>query len=553
MKRLLIILFILFAFNQLSFTQVVYERLNSDVYLFLSRLSQKGLIDFNDQIRPLSRKYIAEKLSSLKQNTDKLTSLEVEELNFYLSDFGRELDLLNNQKIETEKVSSINKDQFGRYRLFSYRDNLFTFNLSPILGAEISSRDNQRLIHIWNGISFYGYLADNIGFGFRFIDNTEKGNTIDKWRTFTPKTGFHVRNDETIFGFPPDKIEYSEVNTNIGIDWSWGSFSAGKDFLEWGYGESGLIVLSQKAPSFPFIRLDVSPVDWLSFNYFHAFLSSDVIDSNETYYHQTGGERIVFREKYLASHTLTIKPTKGLSLSLGESIVYADKFEFSYLFPLIFFRVNDHHLSRQINEAGSNSQFFFSVSSRNQLKNTHLYGSLFIDELTITNMFDKEKQRNQFGFSVGASVTDLPIDNLTLKLEYTKIYPFVYEHYIQTTTYQNASYNLGHWMGSNGDLIYGSVNYRFLRGLQATLWAQYIRKGEKGNAYLQYQTQPQPPFLFGLRKNYSYFGGFIKYEFVHELFAKFDFQFMKSSEQQEVLSYSDSNLNEFYFSIYYGL
>ena len=553
MKNVFIKVFFFLAFYSLAFSQVVYEPLGSDVYSFLSRLSRKGIIELDDQIRPLSRKYIAEKLLSVKQLSEKLNSLEIEELNFYLTDFGRELDLLNNVKVEKEKVSSINKDQFGRYRLFSYRDNLFTFNLSPILGAELGSRDNERLIHIWNGISFYGYLADNIGFNFRFIDNTEKGNTVDKWRTFTPETGFHVRNEQTIYGFPPDKIEYSEVNTNIGVDWSWGKFSVGKDFMEWGYGESGLLVLSQKAPSFPFIRLDVNPVEWLNFNYFHGFLASDVIDSNATYFHKTGGERIVYREKYIASHTLSVKPTKGLTLSLGESIVYADKFEFSYLFPLIFFRVNDHHLSRQINEAGSNSQFFFSVSSRNHLKNTHLYGSLFIDELTITNIFDKEKQRNQFGYSLGASLTDLVFDNLTLTLEYTRIFPFVYEHYIQTTTYQNASYNLGHWMGSNGDLIYASINYRFLRGLQATLWTQYIRKGDKGNAYLQYQTQPQPPFLFGLRKNYTYLGGFVKYEILHELFAKFNFQLMKISEQQEDLNYLNSNLNEFYFSIYYGI
>ncbi|GMU95545.1 capsule assembly Wzi family protein [Ignavibacterium album] len=553
MRNVFTKVFFFLAFYSLSFSQVFYEPLGSDVYSFLNRLSQKGIIELDDQIRPLSRKYIAGKLLSVKQLAEKLTSLETEELNFYLTDFGRELDLLNNVKVEKEKISSINKDQFGRYRLFSYRDNIFTINLSPILGAEIGSRDNERLIHIWNGISFYGYLSDNIGFNFRFIDNTEKGNNIDKWRLFTPKTGFHVRNDETIFGFPPDKIEYSEVNTNIGVDWSWGKFSVGKDFMEWGYGESGLLVLSQKAPSFPFIRLDINPVDWLSFNYFHGFLASDVVDSNETYYHETGGERIVYREKFIASHTLSVKPTKGLTLSLGESIVYADKFEFSYLFPLMFFRVNDHHLSRQINEAGSNSQFFFSVSSRNHLKNTHLYSSLFIDELTITNIFDKEKQRNQFGYSLGASFTDLLFENLTFTLEFTRIFPFVYEHYIQTTTYQNASYNLGHWMGSNGDLIYGSVNYRFLRGLQATLWAQYIRKGDKGNAYLQYQTQPQPPFLFGLRKNYTYFGGFVKYEILHELFVKFSFQLMKISEQQEDLNYRNSNLNEFYFSIYYGI
>lgn len=180
MRNVFTKVFFFLAFYSLSFSQVVYEPLGSDVYSFLNRLSQKGIIELDDQIRPLSRKYIAGKLLSVKQLAEKLTSLETEELNFYLTDFGRELDLLNNVKVEKEKISSINKDQFGRYRLFSYRDNIFTINLSPILGAEIGSRDNERLIHIWNGISFYGYLSDNIGFNFRFIDNTEKGNNIDK-------------------------------------------------------------------------------------------------------------------------------------------------------------------------------------------------------------------------------------------------------------------------------------------------------------------------------------------------------------------------------------
>jgi hypothetical protein len=43
----------------------------------------------------------------------------------------------------------------------------------------------------------------------------------------------------------------------------------GKDFYEWGYGKSGLLVLSQKPPSYGFIRLDVKPVEWFRFNYIH--------------------------------------------------------------------------------------------------------------------------------------------------------------------------------------------------------------------------------------------------------------------------------------------
>jgi hypothetical protein len=89
--------------------------------------------------------------------------------------------------------------------------------------------------------------------------------------------------------------------------------------------------------------------------------------------------------------------------------------------------------------------------------------------------------------------------------------------------------------------------------LQATIFGQYVRKGGDGNVQQQYNIQPQPSFLFGLRKNYSYFGAEIKYEYTHELFAKLNYQSSSSSIQQDDFSYVDKTLNEFYFSIYYGL
>jgi hypothetical protein len=71
--------------------------------------------------------------------------------------------------------------------------------------------------------------------------------------------------------------------------------------------------------------------------------------------------------------------------------------------PIMFFRLADHHLSRQVNAAGGNAQLFFAASSKGQIKNTHLYGTLFIDEITISGLFDSYKQRNQLGFTFGGS------------------------------------------------------------------------------------------------------------------------------------------------------
>ena len=548
MNRFLLILLVVLSVKINA--QVVYEPLFKDVYGFLSSISQKGLIEFNDQVKPLSRVYIAQKLLEAETKTG-LTPLEKEDLEFYKKDFFNEINFLENKQ-PGKSTNIFEKDQAGRLRLFSYADNKFKLNISPIFGVKAGVRDEKKLTHFWNGISLYGYIFDFLGFSFDFRDNTEDGKTIDKLKQFTPETGVNAKSNRLVLNYNPNKIDYSEAHTSISANWSWGNFTVGKDFLEWGYGDGGKLVLSNKAPSLPFIRLDLHLEDWLYFNYIHAWLLSDVVDSSDIYYASDGRERFHFREKYLAFHSVTVIPTKGLNVSIGESIIYSDRLEVLYLMPFMFFRLADHYLSRQYNNAGSNAQFFASVSSRDHIKNTHLYGTLFIDEITLENLFNSAKQRNQFGFTLGGSVVDLPVNNLKFTLEYTKIYPYVYSNFVQTITYQSASYNLGDWMGSNADRVYASLGYNFMRGLKGKLWTQYIRKGQKEDIVKQYSL-PQPPFLAGLRTNYTYFGFSLSYEFVHELFIRGDFQNMKISVQQVDKNFINSNLMGAYFSIYYGL
>ena len=111
---------------------------------------------------------------------------------------------------------------------------------------------------------------------------------------------------------------------------------------------------------------------------------------------------------------------------------------------------------------------------------------------------------------------------------------------------------MGDWMGNNADRIYASLNYRFLRGLQGTVWGQYIRKGESGIPEDQY-SQPQPPFLFGLRTNYTYFGFDLKYEINHELFIRSIFQNLLSSKEVFKGTFNDVTAKQFLLMVYYGM
>ncbi|MFC2094483.1 hypothetical protein ACFLSH_02520, partial [Bacteroidota bacterium] len=272
-----------FAITANLFSQVVYEPLYKDVYDFLRRLSTKGVIEYNDEFRPLSRKYLAEKLLEAEKHPELLTDVQMEDLKFYKQDYYDEIWFIEKENNESN-LDIFSSDPADRWRVFSYGDDNFKMNLSPILGFEIGSIDNEKATHLWNGIYTYGYITDALGVSFDFRDNTEEGTTLDKYKKFTPVTGVNARSSGNIVDYSENKIEYSEAKGIIATDWDWGSFAIGKEFMEWGYAENGLIVLSQKAPSFPFIRLDINPIDWLGFNYFHGWLSSDVVDSSDIYY-----------------------------------------------------------------------------------------------------------------------------------------------------------------------------------------------------------------------------------------------------------------------------
>lgn len=511
--------------------QAVFEPTYRDVYNFLTRLANKGVVRFDDQIRPVTRPYIASLLTEAEGKTDRLTALEVQELAFFAREYHHER-LLQTDSLPTETRGTwLRQDPAGRLRLASYADKTFKLQVNPIAGVAPNVRNGSANYHQWAGVYLHGYLGKHIGFSFDFREHYEKGPTIDRLKQFTPERGAVLLTNE-------GPISYGQVNATLGTSWKWGDLSIGKDALEWGYGEGGKLVLSRKSPSYPFLRLDLRPVKWLRFNYFHAFLNSRVVDSTAMYpigFAPSGAVRFrtPLRPKFLVSHTITFLPSPKLSLSLGESVVYSDKFQPTYLVPFLFFRPADFDISGGNDQAASNSQFFFQASARNLLPKTQVYGLFFIDEIKLRSLFDPKKRRNQTGYTLGLQAVDVPLRHLTATVEYTRINPFVYDNYIPTQTYQNHGFNLGHWMGNNADQWYGALNYRFLRGLQARVSVQKIRKADLIDRTWQVAPRPAPEFLFGKnRRDYTIFGADLRYEIIHDLFVKFDYLFQRETRPE---------------------
>ncbi len=509
--------------------QVVYEPSYKTVYPFLSRLAQKGVIDLNDVTLPLSRNYILSKLDTLNNHTQLLTSLEKEELVFYLKEYTIEKNLSEGLTAEKPFQSILQAKNNDRIRFAAYQDKQFAFNIQPIIGYQVESIDNASISQRWIGAWIYGYLGKSIGYSVDFR-NSQLNNltsTYDYKKNFSPDQG--RIGDLLVNG---SRFDFSTINASITAQWKWGHATFGKTPLTFGYGTAGKLILSEKAPTYPQIRLDINPVKWLSFTYAHGWLNSNLVDSSSIYATSVPGRnQFQYRGKYLAFHALTLKPLKGLSFSIGESTIYNDNIKLAYLIPIALFSGMNHYLGeassgKNATNTISNSQIFLQLSSRNHIPKTHLYGGFFIDEVELSltggNAIERNN-RNHTAYQVGASISDFPLNNLHLTLEYTKVQPFTYVHFIEAQTYQNSNYNLGYWTGANSDQLFAQLHYRVLRGLDIKLMYNYIRKGAIGSGQQQTDFKTNYPFLWGTQRKYDFVQAQVQYEFVHDLFFKLNF------------------------------
>jgi hypothetical protein len=509
----------LFLFCLLSSTlilelkaQNVWENPNSQVYGYLNRMAQKGLIQFNDQIKPINRFDIQFALNELTSKTDQLTSIEKTELNFYLQEYKP-----LNSKDSTIQI--IKKDKNNRWRFFNIVNSNFELHADPIIGLNRIGTDNKNTKQLSSGFEIWGSIGRNKNWGYQvyYRDFTETGNIISNNLNESPLTGRILIGAQN-----SNSINYSDIRANLNYRFKNGNISVGKDNMIWGYGENGNIVLSNKVPTYPYIRLDYNPIKWLSFNYTHAWLNSNITDSSLSYLNNSGrlenDKRILFVQKFMATHSIQITPMQGLSLAIGESIIYSDKMDPGFLVPVNLFKFYDNNRSNYLIEAGSNGQYFFSINSRNQIKNTHLYGTLFIDEIKVSAIFDKKEKRNQLGYTLGASITDVLITYLTIGAEYTRVNPFVYNNLIPAQTYTSYGFNLGDWMGNNFDRAILYARYNPLPKVQLYGRVQKIRKGGNGTIYEQYVMQPQPDFLNNPQYNRTDWLFQIRYEWMNNLY-----------------------------------
>lgn len=426
---------------------------SSPVYSFLDELAAEGRSVIPTAIRPLSRSEVA----LILQNTDTLglSARQQKERTFYLADFGKELHPGKNFDRRTD--------------LLYYRDSSFAFTLNPVGGANLWTGKDGTSWHLFNGAKAFASWG-NWGFYATLFDNHEN-------RLLTQPAFLNQNPAGSPFKIMSDSsVQYEEMKGGITYSWKGGSLGLIKDNFSWGSSYHGQNIYSGRTPSFAHLSLKLNPVPWFRFSYVHGWLNSMVTDSSRSFTYPTPNNlryRKVYHPKFMAANMFSFRPVEGLWLSAGNSIIYDyETAHPAYFIPVMFFKAVDHSLNTGIDNM--NSQMFFDLSST-LLKHTHLYATLFIDELAMKRIIQKDEY-NFYSFKAGIRLFNLP-PNAWAGVEYTISNALTFRHYIPTLTFESNGFNLGHFMGDNTRELVLTAGYKPARGMDASITYTRADKG----------------------------------------------------------------------------
>jgi hypothetical protein len=511
--------------------QSVYVPVQHEVYDFLKRMEARQLlVGFKDAAKPLSRIQIGSELIELEKNANEMTRVERETFEFLKTEF----------KYEILKISGDADPSEIRWHIYSQEltEGILNFDINYNLSQTSVAGQSTSLRS--QGFKVYGYVFNNVGFYFNIADNLVKGDKIDysrlndidigkcNWLSAADKN-YYSRIKTPLRGVVAsqitDKNQYQFDEINAQFSWKIGSFDFSLEKMNnvWGYGRNGTVIFSDNTPSYPQIKMHVPLSKNIDFVYFHGELNSNVTDSSKSYIVNYVDpvfikSRTIDHTKYIAAHQLEISLWNGVDFSIGESVVYSDRGPLLiYLIPVMFFKAAEHY-----NGDKDNCQLFGSLDL-NIIKNVNAYVSLFIDELNTDRLFDPDRSHRQVAFTTGFRLFDIPVNNIDMTVEYSRVNPAAYNHNIPSNTYTNNGFVLGNWMGQNADNLFLELGFTPMHSLHLTAFSELFRKGGNLSIKDQYDDyQGRWTFLFGPLHIERSAGIIIQYQPVRDIFVNFN-------------------------------
>lgn len=463
----------------------------TEVYDFIEELTTDGIISSNAAIKPYTRDYISSLLREAQSKDSLLSQRQKDEVQFYLQDYALESDTLptyysyGHRHVTQWKTAVSNLNLADPSLHILTKDKIFKMRVRPILGMDILYNTKKGMItKRWYGAEIQMDVAKHFSIWGSVRDNSWKGTGYLNSKYYPTETdqmyGARLTQPGYLNNLPGAQYkeanyggDYSDVRGGVSLYTWWGSIGVQRERITWGDAQHCSNILSAHNPAVPMVTLQLTPCKWFQFDYFHAWLPSNVLDSTY-YYVEKEKEGVTGREyrpanKFMAANMFTFMPIKYIQFSFGNSIVYAERnVQAQYFIPIAFFKSLDHLFTKGLHSENQNSQAFASITVR-PTDHLRLYGSFFLDEFKLARLKPSNKENNLVSYLVGFNWSGWPVRGLSLRGEFMRSYIACYTHSINVLEYTSNSYNMGHYMGDNAQSIFLQLSYRPTRGLRLTL------------------------------------------------------------------------------------
>ena len=173
-----------------------------------------------------------------------------------------------------------------------------------------------------------------------------------------------------------------------------------------------------------------------------AALDSLAADTPDTRFH-----------RWLYGHVLTIKPTDGLGLTLGETLMSSRTtrgFDLAYANPLMAYIITQNDTARVGSDPRDNLVVF--GGARASVGRAHVGGELVVDDIQIDKA-DRERTADQLAWRLYAGAP-LPFGTGTsATVEYARVDSYAYMRDFYTDVYQQYDKPLGSALGPGADRV----------------------------------------------------------------------------------------------------
>ena len=437
--------------------------LDSWVYPAISRLETLQAFEGNSTIAlnttPLTRFEVASlidmALSNLQKGKVELKQTDLLLMDKLIEEFLVELSALDIDNLYPEPTLKIEPYFTQKMNLFYPENiNLEKLNLLSELGAKIPTTISE------NSVFYLDVLAHT---GYDWASNIQEEEIpfqaqIKQAYINLNLPSFKIAISDNV-SFLPDNIEISDFCLQVG-----------RDYMRWGPGYQGSLMLTDNSPAFDMFKysgtidLNDSGESMAKINFTKFFSLLDSLDEQNRYF---SGQRLEY------------KPFDALTLGLSETAVISYDSSLLFINPIPF--IPPYYITRWIadvlkqpSEINTNVGVDMELNFHPGIK---LYGEWMADDFILTPKTNPYPNRT--GFLAGAYFADpLSNGNTDFRIEYTHINNFVYfpTHPWQDYLYQGEY--IGHPLGPDADQLYLELTHNLSDRLNLSLSYNQERHGE---------------------------------------------------------------------------